>query len=85
MGDVLFNKTWTEYRRGFGDVTADHWLGLDAIEELCPTVRQSCLWVMDLKLGIFCIENENDKKNPIVRSPHFVQTISLITRVFLGL
>ena len=26
-GSVPFNRTWDEYRRGFGDVSGEHWLG----------------------------------------------------------
>ena len=36
VGDVLFNRTYSDYRNGFGDVTGDYWIGLDAIRELCP-------------------------------------------------
>uniref|UniRef100_A0A182FQ98 Fibrinogen C-terminal domain-containing protein n=1 Tax=Anopheles albimanus TaxID=7167 RepID=A0A182FQ98_ANOAL len=28
-GTVDFLRNWTEYRNGFGDVEAEHWLGLD--------------------------------------------------------
>ncbi|XP_025099949.1 ficolin-2-like [Pomacea canaliculata] len=31
---VDFNRSWTEYENGFGDVSGDFWLGLDAIHKL---------------------------------------------------
>ena len=37
-GDELFNKSYAEYDRGFGDVSGDHWLGLQAVYQLCPQV-----------------------------------------------
>ncbi|KAK6187045.1 hypothetical protein SNE40_006294 [Patella caerulea] len=30
-GNVSFNRTWSEYKEGFGDVRGDHWLGNDKI------------------------------------------------------
>lgn len=30
-GSVSFNRKWDEYRKGFGDVTEEFWLGLDNI------------------------------------------------------
>ncbi|XP_070182469.1 angiopoietin-related protein 4-like, partial [Littorina saxatilis] len=33
-GDVDFNRTWQEYVRGFGQVSGDHWLGLDHVRHL---------------------------------------------------
>ncbi|XP_070181195.1 techylectin-5B-like [Littorina saxatilis] len=28
---LLFNRTWDEYRNGFGNLSEDHWLGLEQI------------------------------------------------------
>ncbi|XP_013400590.1 uncharacterized protein LOC106166537 [Lingula anatina] len=32
--DLNFNRSWTDYRIGFGDVTGDYWLGLEAFHHL---------------------------------------------------
>ncbi|MCP4237268.1 MAG: hypothetical protein GY770_27420, partial [Aestuariibacter sp.] len=46
VGDVSFYEPWTAYKQGFGDLAGDYWLGNDAINELCPPVRQAmCLSV----------------------------------------
>jgi len=47
-GDVDFYRTWAEYVSGFGDVTGDHWLGLEHIHTLCPPSRP-CRLRVDLK------------------------------------
>ncbi|XP_059168840.1 ryncolin-1-like [Physella acuta] len=33
-GDVLFNRTWEEYKQGFGSVEGDFWIGNDKISSL---------------------------------------------------
>ncbi|KAL3871691.1 hypothetical protein ACJMK2_039675 [Sinanodonta woodiana] len=33
-GSVRFNRTWTEYVEGFGDLEGDYWLGLNHIHRL---------------------------------------------------
>ena len=35
-GDVDFYRGWDEYVAGFGDVTGDHWMGLQDVHRLCP-------------------------------------------------
>jgi len=47
-GDVDFYRNWTEYVSGFGDVTGDHWLGLEKIHTLCPPSRP-CRLRVDMK------------------------------------
>ena len=32
--DVAFNKSWEEYRNGFGDLTTNFWLGLQKIRDI---------------------------------------------------
>ncbi|XP_067939060.1 microfibril-associated glycoprotein 4-like [Watersipora subatra] len=33
-GSVSFNKNWTDYQAGFGEITGEYWLGLDKIHAL---------------------------------------------------
>lgn len=33
-GSVDFNRSWTEYRNGFGDASGEYWLGLETLHEL---------------------------------------------------
>ena len=41
--DILFNRTWSDYKVGFGDVTGDFWLGLDKLHAITaqPYTRYS--------------------------------------------
>nr|CAB3245586.1 ficolin-2-like [Phallusia mammillata] len=36
-GQVDFNKTWTEYKQGFGSTSNEFWLGLEAIHRVTKT------------------------------------------------
>ncbi|XP_062588915.1 ficolin-1-like [Saccostrea cucullata] len=42
-GSVSFSRDWTEYQRGFGNVSTEYWLGNDAMHAL--TVNLSSLYV----------------------------------------
>jgi len=47
-GDVDFYRNWEQYVSGFGDVTGEHWLGLEHIHTLCPPSRP-CRLRVELK------------------------------------
>lgn len=46
-GSVDFLRNWTEYRNGFGDVEAEHWLGLEYVHQF--TVAQPCELIVVLR------------------------------------
>ena len=33
-GSVDFDRTWAEYKNGFGDVAREHWLGNKAVHDM---------------------------------------------------
>ena len=35
-GSLNFDRNWADYETGFGDVSGEHWLGLENIVRLCP-------------------------------------------------
>ena len=47
-GSVNFNRKWTEYKEGFGDLTGNFWLGLDKLHHLASPGKGAILRV-DLK------------------------------------
>ncbi|XP_053663598.1 microfibril-associated glycoprotein 4-like [Anopheles marshallii] len=46
-GSLLFNRTWSEYRAGFGDTEGEHWLGLDNLHQMLSKGRHELLVVME--------------------------------------
>jgi hypothetical protein len=38
-GSVKFDRNWDEYRHGFGDISSEHWLGLDNLFLLTNQAR----------------------------------------------
>lgn len=47
-GSVDFNRTWQEYRDGFGNMQAEHWLGNAALHALTSTGQhQLCIELED--------------------------------------
>uniref|UniRef100_A0A182QP40 Fibrinogen C-terminal domain-containing protein n=1 Tax=Anopheles farauti TaxID=69004 RepID=A0A182QP40_9DIPT len=67
-GSVNFNRSWTEYRNGFGDVRREHWLGLEKLRMLLDRERHELLIVMEDFEGVtafahydnFAIGNESN-------------------------
>uniref|UniRef100_A0A182N9D4 Fibrinogen C-terminal domain-containing protein n=1 Tax=Anopheles dirus TaxID=7168 RepID=A0A182N9D4_9DIPT len=46
-GSVDFNRSWHEYRTGFGTLEEEHWLGLDKLHEMLQTGRHEMMVVME--------------------------------------
>uniref|UniRef100_A0A182RJI4 Fibrinogen C-terminal domain-containing protein n=1 Tax=Anopheles funestus TaxID=62324 RepID=A0A182RJI4_ANOFN len=46
-GSLLFNRTWGEYRAGFGDTEGEHWIGLDNLHRMLAKGRHELLVVME--------------------------------------
>uniref|UniRef100_A0A3B4UWQ5 Fibrinogen C-terminal domain-containing protein n=1 Tax=Seriola dumerili TaxID=41447 RepID=A0A3B4UWQ5_SERDU len=45
---VSFNRKWAEYKNGFGDVTKDHWLGLEKVSSV--TKDKTKKWTLRVDL-----------------------------------
>ena len=67
-GSVDFYRGWDDYKRGFGNLTGEFWLGLDKIHRL--TVSSSNKLRVDLELNnetafaeysFFAVANETEK------------------------
>uniref|UniRef100_A0A182QZ13 Fibrinogen C-terminal domain-containing protein n=1 Tax=Anopheles farauti TaxID=69004 RepID=A0A182QZ13_9DIPT len=46
-GSVDFNRSWSDYRHGFGDVFGEHWLGLEKLKTIIDTGRHELLVVLE--------------------------------------
>lgn len=69
FGSLHFNKTWQEYKHGFGDITNEHWLGFEKIYQLTSQNQTYTLsFSFEVGKGIkfyaqydnFKLSNEND-------------------------
>ena len=49
QGGVSFNKDWQAYKVGFGNLSGDHWLGLEHMHLLTENRRYTLRYVL-LKL-----------------------------------
>ncbi|XP_055956868.1 ficolin-1-like [Patella vulgata] len=56
-----FNRTWQEYKDGFGSLTSDHWLGLDKLYYL--TNRDSLTAVKNQYFSTYDNDNDNSSRN----------------------
>ena len=57
--EVSFDRNWTEYKMGFGNVTATHWLGNNQIYRLTRTHDQVLLIVLKTQSNVFTISYSN--------------------------
>ncbi|XP_034481254.1 fibrinogen-like protein 1 [Drosophila innubila] len=68
-GSVNFNRNWTEYKNGFGDLNGEFFLGLDKIFEITAERRQELLVLLEdyqgvnafEKYDVFAIGNEDQQ------------------------
>ncbi|XP_062595943.1 fibroleukin-like [Saccostrea cucullata] len=76
-GSVGFNRTWADYKKGFGDVTDSYWIGNDVIHQLTKG-RNSSLYVsITLTNGTtlyelynqFSVSGESDKYRLFLGGP----------------
>ena len=47
QGDVSFNKDWQAYKVGFGNLSGDHWLGLEHMHLLTENRRYTLKYVLE--------------------------------------
>jgi len=48
---VLFNRTWQEYKRGFGEINGNFWYGLENIHDLTWSTRSMVLFELESVTG----------------------------------
>ncbi|XP_035893499.1 microfibril-associated glycoprotein 4-like [Anopheles stephensi] len=59
-GSLNFNRNWTEYRDGFGDVRGDHWLGLDKLHAIVQMRQHELLIVLEDFDGVIAYAHYDD-------------------------
>lgn len=59
-GSVDFNRTWQEYKQGFGDVSGEFWLGLEILHKL-TTSRRYELYVQVTKMTDHVLYAKHDQ------------------------
>ncbi|KFB48619.1 AGAP012000-PA-like protein [Anopheles sinensis] len=55
-GTVSFNRTWTDYRDGFGYFKEEHWLGLERLYHMLKSERHELLFVLEDTDGVIAYE-----------------------------
>uniref|UniRef100_A0A182QXC8 Fibrinogen C-terminal domain-containing protein n=1 Tax=Anopheles farauti TaxID=69004 RepID=A0A182QXC8_9DIPT len=59
-GSVNFFRNWTEYKRGFGELRGEHWLGLDKLHAIVSTRQHELLIVMEDFDGVVAYAHYDD-------------------------
>ena len=52
-----FNRTWQEYRDGFGDPSGDHWLGLEKLHQITSSKSYELRFIVTLPNGTLTLSN----------------------------
>ncbi|XP_077586634.1 fibrinogen-like protein 1-like protein isoform X2 [Stigmatopora nigra] len=74
---ISFDRVWTDYKIGFGDVTGDHWLGNDYLHQLSSGPAR-------FKLGVKLVDQDAITKMGEY-DPFMVESESSAYRLRLGL
>ncbi|XP_050094562.1 angiopoietin-4-like [Anopheles aquasalis] len=77
-GTLHFNRSWTEYRNGFGDVNGEHWLGLEKVYqftkehncELFVQMMESNGTLNSARYNAFAIGSEAERYNLKILGTH---------------
>ncbi|XP_062585786.1 fibroleukin-like [Saccostrea cucullata] len=76
-GSVGFNRTWEEYKKGFGNVTDSYWIGNDVIHQLTKGKNSSLYVSITLRNGTtlyeryhqFSVSDESDNYRLFLGGP----------------
>uniref|UniRef100_A0A182W235 Fibrinogen C-terminal domain-containing protein n=1 Tax=Anopheles minimus TaxID=112268 RepID=A0A182W235_9DIPT len=61
-GSDNFNRNWTEYKQGFGDLHGEHWLGLDKLHAIVKPRQHELLIVLEDFDGVIAYAHYDDFK-----------------------
>ena len=49
VGDY-FDKGWSEYKNGFGDMDKDYWIGLETLYDLTSVSGAALTWKLEVRI-----------------------------------